>query len=64
LSNGWDVALADLDDDGDLDALIAHERADTVWLNDGNGTFIDTEQRLGPTYTTSAGLGDVDGDGE
>ncbi len=70
------VSLGDLDGDGDLDAFVANggNQADTVWFNDGAGTFTDSGQRLGfgidplyPTgYTTSHGLalGDLDGDGD
>lgn len=36
-----EVALGDLDGDGDLDAVVANgsDRAETVWLNDGTGSF-------------------------
>ena len=36
-----DVALGDLDGDSDLDAVVANDfdQPETVWLNDGTGTF-------------------------
>jgi hypothetical protein len=34
------VALADLDDDGDLDALFANDGANTVGLNGGSRLYL------------------------
>ena len=51
----YGVQLGDLDLDGDLDAFVVHgdqrggNSADDVWLNDGNGTFTNSGQRLGRT---------------
>lgn len=70
-----DLVLADFDGDGDLDAFLAnHGRemptVDSVWLNQGGaqggvgGTFKDDLQALGEHYSTSAALGDLDGDGD
>ncbi len=66
-SYGLGVALGDLDGDGDLDAFVANSRTggdhNTVWLNDGTGTFADSGQRLGGDSWDVA-LGDLDGDGD
>ncbi|MCP4538191.1 MAG: hypothetical protein GY832_13710, partial [Chloroflexi bacterium] len=63
-----DVALGDLDGDGDLDAFVSHfDAPDEVWLNDGTGVFTDSGQSLWDTITPDSwqvALGDVDGDGD
>ncbi|MDZ4755110.1 MAG: FG-GAP-like repeat-containing protein, partial [Phycisphaerae bacterium] len=59
------VALGDLDDDGDVDLVVANQFGDTISVlrNNGNGTF-------GPqtTYPTadpvSVAIGDIDDDGD
>ena len=65
------VALGDLDGDGDLDAFVARGSdpggvsfANTVWLNDGSGTFTDSGQSLGSAGSYAVALGDLDGDGD
>jgi len=61
----WKIGLADLDEDGDLDAVFANGQANDsqVWLNDGYGFFTDTGQQLGK-YGHGIDVGDVDGDGD
>jgi hypothetical protein len=62
-SNG--VALADVDGDGDLDAVVANgdatSPANRLWLNDGNGNFSDSGELLGAGWTNAVAVGDVDG---
>lgn len=59
-----DVALGDLNGDGYLDAFVADDEYNSVWINDGTGTFI--EEILGPIEIESEGvaLGDLDDDGD
>lgn len=68
-SNGFDasegIGFGDLDGDGDLDAWVANDGSDRVWLNDGAGVFASSGQdltSLGITYDVA--LGDIDGDGD
>ncbi len=63
-----DVALGDLDGDGDLDAFIANtgpsgSEPNAVWFNDGSGGFT-LNQSLGAAGSTCVDLGDLDGDGD
>ena len=65
----WDIALGDLDGDGDVDVFTANSDVDSaqpdgIWLNDGAGFFVDSGQRLGNTLSRAVDLGDMDGDGD
>jgi L-ascorbate metabolism protein UlaG (beta-lactamase superfamily) len=68
------VRLADLDNDGDLDAFNCnhvYQSGDSyinggiqVWTNDGSGVFTDSGQDFGDGWNTGGHLGDIDGDGD
>lgn len=64
---GMDIELADVDGDGDFDAVIANKGSrNQIWINDGSGNFSDqSAARLAtdadPTYAVVTG--DVNGDG-
>jgi FG-GAP-like repeat len=58
------VALGDLDGDGDLDATFANVPGRSeVWMNDGAGHFAKAYQNIG-SESRGIGLGDLDGDGD
>ena len=63
-----DLAIGDIDDDGDLDAVVVVQTSGQsikVLVNDGQGSFTELVQAA--TFTTeiaAIALGDVDGDGD
>lgn len=60
----YNVALGDLDGDGDLDALVGNQGSDEVWWNDGRGHFSLGDQTLGRSPTRTLYLADLDGDSD
>lgn len=69
MGHSADVALGDLDGDGDLDAFVGNgdtnvAEPNSVWINDGTGFFTDSGQRLGNSASIGVALGDLDGDGD
>ena len=62
----WDLALCDLDGDGDLDLVAANVGSNRLYLNDGAGHFTDASNRLPAHSDTSRACicVDVDGDGD
>jgi hypothetical protein len=64
------IALADFDNDGDLDALVANGFRATgsfpsrLFLNDGTGRFTEGGQTLNPTLGAELAVGDLDLDGD
>ncbi len=61
----WDVALGDVNGDGNLDAFVANSggQANYVWYGDGSGGFEDSGLRLGSSNSEGVALGDFNSDG-
>jgi hypothetical protein len=59
------VAVADLNNDGKLDLIVAGGETVDVWLGNGDGTFhLFSQQGLSPAATTTGiAVGDFTGDG-
>ncbi len=62
----WDLELADVDNDDDLDVLVSCKRCpgSSLFRNDGTGTFVEDARAL-PQYTNNYEFEpmDLDGDG-
>ena len=58
------VTSADIDADGDADLLVATHGANRVFLNSGNGSFVDSQQKLGDSKSNDTEVGDFDDDGD
>ncbi|MGB1251928.1 MAG: S8 family peptidase, partial [Candidatus Promineifilaceae bacterium] len=65
-SDSSDVALGDLDGDGDLDAFFTNDfgQPNEVNINDGNGVFSGSLNSFTGERSTNVELGDLDGDGD
>jgi FG-GAP-like repeat/Bacterial Ig-like domain len=61
----YDLALADFDGDGDLDAATIRGSSILILLNDGSGVlgFYSTATWTSPSFPTKLTVGDVNGDG-
>jgi hypothetical protein len=60
------TAVADYDNDGDLDLLVASYGPDVLWENRGDGTFANAAPGTalaGDHHSVAAGWADYDGDG-
>ncbi|MDX1495788.1 MAG: CRTAC1 family protein, partial [Longimicrobiales bacterium] len=60
------TAVADYDNDGDLDLFVASYGPDVLWQNQGDGTFMDVAPGTplaGDRHSVAAAWGDYDNDG-
>ncbi len=59
------AALADMDGDGDLDAVTGSwKTGPKIWLNDGKGTFSDSRIKLDSFNNSGVAIADMDADGD
>ena len=64
-SNTHDVAMGDIDSDGNIDAFTANAgQPNKVWVNDGIASFTDSGLDIGNGASEGVALGDLDGDGD
>ena len=65
-SNASDVALADYDNDGDIDAMLSDRyfSENQLWLNDGNANFSYSATYAMDEYYSGVAAGDIDNDGD
>lgn len=63
--SNW-TASADIDNDGDLDLIVANgdTTANRVYINNGSGVFTDSGQTLGTGTSYPVVVGDLDADGD
>jgi hypothetical protein len=58
-----ELFLSDLDNDGDLDALIGGPSQAVIWWNNGQAIFTQSNQRFRYSERHGLAIGDFNGDG-
>lgn len=62
---GIGASAADVDNDGDIDLYVLNFGRNTLWLNQGDGTFVEATKDTGvddPSFSVAASFTDVDQD--
>ncbi|MEM7394280.1 MAG: FG-GAP-like repeat-containing protein, partial [Verrucomicrobiota bacterium] len=62
-SAGRDIVVGDIDQDGDLDAVVGNSGSNTLWLNQGAGVFSHAMAAFSNRNSRGVQLGDLNGDG-
>jgi hypothetical protein len=57
------IFLSDLDGDSDLDALVAGQKEATLWWNDGQAAFSQSDRRFRYNNRHGLAVADFNGDG-
>jgi hypothetical protein len=57
------LEIADIDNDGDMDIIVANQNTDRIFINNGKGNFTDTHISLGGWGQCRYAFGDINGDG-
>jgi hypothetical protein len=55
--------LADIDNDGDIDIIVANQKTDSIFINDGKANFTNAKKSLGGWGQCRYAFGDINGDG-
>ena len=58
------VKLADVNDDGFLDAIVLNGDTNRIWLNNGRGHFLESRQNIGVGENIDLAVCDIDNDGD
>jgi hypothetical protein len=61
---GRRVKLADVNGDGFLDAIVLNGDTNRIWLNNGNGRFLESRQNIGVGENIDLAVCDIDNDGD
>jgi len=64
-SDGLNISLGDIDNDNDIDAIVAnYKQLAMLWVNDGEGKFAKSDFEFGSSkIINSTALGDINNDG-
>jgi len=55
--------IADIDNDGDMDIIVADQNSDSLFINDGKSNFISAHKSFGGWSQCRYAFGDINGDG-